>query len=348
MNEIFISHAVADKPLVDELIALIEGGIGVPQNSIFCVSQPGQRVPTGKDFKTYIKETLEGAQLVIALITPNYYNSAFSMCELGGVWLQSKEFIPLIASPLNFADLKAVLVGVQALKIADETDLDTMRDDIVSIISLANASKTARWNTRRDKFLKSLKSVITKLPDSSPIAKSEHENALTQLKGYKEEALSQQEEIDKLNKKIERLKSVKDSAGFAEVIAEFTEIPAQFENLVSECKAALRDFSTVVLKTIFAKFKGDDYFPKDEEWEEAREEINEGLLLENSDENGVRPNESDTDILEAIEKLGSLSQWLSESDEEFSEWYSNTFKGVTDNIRVKPFWRKHLVDDRAF
>lgn len=52
------------------------------------------------------------------------------MCELGGVWLQSKSFIPVIVPPLTFTNLKAVLVGVQALKVADTADLDEMTDEI--------------------------------------------------------------------------------------------------------------------------------------------------------------------------------------------------------------------------
>lgn len=271
------------------------------------------------------------------------------MCELGGVWIQSKAIIPLIAPPFGFADLKAVLAGVQALKINNGTDLDTMRDDVTAIYDAKALSKTSRWTIRKDKFLEKLEAVIAQLPDNNPIEKLEHEKVLSKLHDYKVEVDEQQAEIDVLKEKIGRLMLVKDATQAADVIAEYTDAHSRFEDLLSECKQAFKPFSTLILKTIFESFNGKDYIPKSgDEWDEAREGINEGLLIENSEDNGVKPNESDTDILEAIEKLGYLRQFLSEGDEEFSAWYSNTFKGVTDNIRVKPFWRKHLVDDRAF
>jgi hypothetical protein len=42
VKSIFISHAVKDKKLVDALIELLEGGIGLSKDAIFCSSSEGQ------------------------------------------------------------------------------------------------------------------------------------------------------------------------------------------------------------------------------------------------------------------------------------------------------------------
>ena len=55
MADVFISHAKNDLPLIEALIQLIEGGIGIRSTQIFCSSIEEQAIPPGVDFKSYIK-----------------------------------------------------------------------------------------------------------------------------------------------------------------------------------------------------------------------------------------------------------------------------------------------------
>src|ERR1039458_2333317 len=100
-RNVFISHASTDKSLVDSFVQLLEGGVGVRHSQIFCSSVEGHGIPPGKDFKAYIKEKLSEAELVFALISKNFYASAFCMCELGAIWIQAKGFIPVVVPPLT-------------------------------------------------------------------------------------------------------------------------------------------------------------------------------------------------------------------------------------------------------
>src|SRR5262245_59010999 len=49
------------------------------------------------------------------VITPAYYESAFCLCELGATWIMGSEAMPLLVPPLDYDDLKAVLIGVLGL-----------------------------------------------------------------------------------------------------------------------------------------------------------------------------------------------------------------------------------------
>src|SRR5690242_15798063 len=113
-SRLFISHAVADGPVVKSFVNLLESGVGVSPNNIFCASIKGQGILPGLDFKSSIHTNLNNATTVLALISENFYNSAFSMCELGGCWLQAKDLIPILIPPVRYADMKAVLTGIQA------------------------------------------------------------------------------------------------------------------------------------------------------------------------------------------------------------------------------------------
>src|ERR1019366_5776530 len=103
------------------------------QKQIFCTSLEDQGIPAGADFKSFIQKQLESCEIVISLITENYYASAFCMCELGATWIKAKNFIPFIVPPLGFGDLKGVLFGMQAIRINDPAGLDQARDRILPL-----------------------------------------------------------------------------------------------------------------------------------------------------------------------------------------------------------------------
>lgn len=60
---IFISHANKDKDLVEAIVELIEEGIGVPENQIFCSSLKGYGIPVGENFISYIKSQIQAPEL---------------------------------------------------------------------------------------------------------------------------------------------------------------------------------------------------------------------------------------------------------------------------------------------
>jgi hypothetical protein len=84
MSKVFISHATVDKALADAVQTLIETGVGLPHHEVFCTSLEGLGIPEGTaDFKDFIRKQMLDCDTVVALISENYYGSAFCMCELG-------------------------------------------------------------------------------------------------------------------------------------------------------------------------------------------------------------------------------------------------------------------------
>ncbi len=112
-KSVFISHAVRDKALVKEIVDLIEDGMGVPEDEIFCSSLKGYGIPSGKNFVTYIKEQLIEPKVVVLVLTPAYFESRFCLSELGAAWVKSHEIFPILVPPLQYDDVKDVLLGRQ-------------------------------------------------------------------------------------------------------------------------------------------------------------------------------------------------------------------------------------------
>src|ERR1700740_1478164 len=110
MSIVFLSHASADEPLIDSLKTMLQSGIGLGPAEVFYSSEKGTGIPAGSNFVDYIRDKMQDAGFVVAVITPAYLESEFCLAELGAVWaLADKDFFPLCVPPVNRAELKATL-----------------------------------------------------------------------------------------------------------------------------------------------------------------------------------------------------------------------------------------------
>lgn len=338
---LFISHAVDDKLLVKAFVSLIESGIGVPPQSIFCSSLKGQGIRPGADFKESIREHLDDATCVIALITPNFYASGFCMCELGGVWLQAKSFIPLIVPPLTFADLTAVLAGLQALRISDSADLDQLRDEIADRLSF-KALPTPRWNERRDEFLNALDPILIQLPANTPISRDKHAKTVKELNDYKEEYAKAEQEIERLQKLNTDLLKLKDVSKASAVVRKHSSTVQTFEALTKAARSAIVSLPFHVREALYHYARGEDYLP--EQWDDdVNRAIENGQLVTNAEDTGCKPESSDPKVGKAVEALDELGNWLNRAPADFVEWYAASMRDPRPDVTLRPFWKQHLL-----
>lgn len=339
-TRLFISHAVDDKPLVKAFVRLLESGIGVPPPDIFCSSLNGQGIRPGTEFKDSIRGHLDDATCVIALVTPNFYASAFCMCELGGVWLQAKSLIPVIVSPLNFGDLKAVLVGIQTLKIGDPSELDQLRDEIAERLSF-KALATPRWNEDRDDFLKKLDSILDQLPANTPIPRSTYAKLLDELDEYKQEYTKAEEEIERLKELNADLLKLKDARKATAVVQKHSSTIQNFESLISAAKITIGALPFHVREALYYDVRSEDYKPEQSD-EDLNLAIENGQLRMNAEDTGFKLQSSDPKVSKAMEALDELERWLEKPPSDFVGWYEVTMLDPRADLKLRPFWKRHL------
>ena len=241
--------------------------------------------------------------------------------------------------PLAFGDLKAVLIGLQALKLADEADLDLLRDDTAERLSIT-AFPTPRWNEHRDDFLQSLPGILKQLPAEAPVAPETYQKKLKELEDYKTEYTKGQQEIQRLQAVNAGLMKIKDPARAAAVVRKHSSSVENFETLVSTVKLSLHPLPNTVREALYQRARGDDYYP--EEWDDVRSAIEDGQLIENAEETGVRPRDSDPKVGKAIEALDDLANWLENPPSDFDDWYSASFEDSRADLRLRPFWAQHF------
>lgn len=347
MAKLFISHAAQDKTLVEAVVDLLEGGVGIPHKSIFCSSLKGQNIKPGEDFVDSIRNNLDEATCVLALISEAYYASAFCMCELGGVWLASKSFLPVLVPPIDYKDLKAVLGGLQVSKIADEDDLDELRDELLSRLSL-DGHATPRWNSKRKTFLSTLPELQKKIEFKGPVTRDKFEKLQAENRSYKEAYEALEAKLEDRDKLISDLKGAKDAKAVVQIVRKHSSVAESFEELVSGAAFALGALSRPVQEALYYRIRKESYRPTgNEEWDDVKRPLEYGQLEVNSEGTLVTLNEKNTKVRKAIAALDELGSWLDEPPEDFYDWYEQDTGGEEPRLALRSFWDRHLTQIAA-
>lgn len=303
---------------------------------IFCTSLEDQGIPPGVEFKQYIKEKLGDAKIVVALISPQYYSSAFCMCELGATWALTKNFLPLLIPPVDYDDLRGTLGGVQVLPINDDTKLDTVFETLGQVTE--NRQKVVRWNNRKRKFLEELPGILKDLKSPAIVTRAEFNKIVTQRDEYKSEFEKADGEISKLQKTLAEVSRLKDKQKVAEVRRKFSSADEQFDTLVEAAANAVAPLDRVVCEALYQHLRGEEFYPGDEWGENPRVAEEEGLLTR--DDGEFAPNAEHPKIKNALAALKALRLFIEEPPEGFAEAYENEHED-TFAFENKNFWRRH-------
>ncbi|MBN9397118.1 MAG: toll/interleukin-1 receptor domain-containing protein [Candidatus Melainabacteria bacterium] len=342
---IFISHNEQDKPLADAFVDLLQTGLSIHQDQIFCTSLKGLGIPKGKTFEAFIKEKIKNARFVIALLTPLYYESYFCMCELGASWVLEPNFFPMLVPPLTYRDLKAVLANMQAAKINDASDLDMLRDALVE--DKIGNPKVQRWNVKRDEFIKKFdESISTQLLGASnvPAAKFRELEAMhTEAQDVIQE---KEKEIKRLNEYAAELKKLKNKAEVSAVDREFDESSDVYDALVAEVQKLTDKLPSCVVDALYHSHNGLEWHPSqnvegDDIWDKI-DSAEKDQMLEVW-ENRVSPNRKHPKVRNAINKIDELHDFLeSEEASDLVEQFEDENEYPL-SLRNKEYWDKHLT-----
>ena len=121
MKKIFISHALADEPIINSLIDdLLVGALSVKVRDIFCTTTDGMKIDSGKDWRNCIQEALQKSKITLLVITSNYKESEVCMCEMGAAWVTSSKTLPFIVDPITYDNVGIIQQPKQIEKLLDE------------------------------------------------------------------------------------------------------------------------------------------------------------------------------------------------------------------------------------
>lgn len=203
-KRVFLSHAYADKKFVEKTIPLFTTALGLVANDIFCSSIEGHGVSKGKNFVDSIRGEVVQADVIIALISPAYLESAFCMAELGAAWALNSVRFPIIVPPLDFKVMDATLLGIVGVSIDNEEAMTQLfeeaRNSLETTVSGIVASRAVR------NFIDDWKSMLSQyISRASKVDASTHENVRAQLNKAMDERNDAERELKLSGERIEAL-----------------------------------------------------------------------------------------------------------------------------------------------
>lgn len=107
-KKIFISHSSLDTEIGEKFVDLLIE-IGIPKEIIFFSSRYHTGVEIGYDFHKEIKEHLRTCEIVVFLLTKNFYTSPACLNEMGAAWVLDKNIYPILLGDLEHSDMKGFI-----------------------------------------------------------------------------------------------------------------------------------------------------------------------------------------------------------------------------------------------
>jgi hypothetical protein len=333
---IFLSHSSADKDLVDALSDLLTTGCGIRGDQIIITTLPGQGIPAGSpNYISWLQQELADSALVILLLSPNYIESKFCLCEMGATWGLEKLCFPLVVPPLKKSGVKAVMAVSQNLKIEDESCLDELRDKVHELLD--SKLKTATWSVKRDAFLKKLPSILEKLPQPEKVERSALQEAEGKYSASLEEVASKEEEIADLKSQIADLEKCKDQAQVQKVRAKHSSLEAQFEGLCESAGKALWNIELATSDLLFNERGGPGQPVMDADWYESANKAASNQEIDTDDGYSVRMEHPR--VRKADAALDSLRSFIDRlPDENFQKDFEDEHEFPL-SLSNKEFWR---------
>ena len=172
--KIFISHSSSDESHVELIVKLLKD-MGFNQDKVFCSTIPGYGIGLSKDiFDTLLELFNEHDLYVIFAHSPNYYDSAVGLNEMGAAWVLKTRSCSILLPGFEYSDMKGV---VDSSKIAIKLDGDrrTVQNLINELYNdLSDFFSTTRdttivWEKARDEFIDKMNAIQVVV--DSPLSK---------------------------------------------------------------------------------------------------------------------------------------------------------------------------------
>jgi hypothetical protein len=153
---VFVSHAHCEARLAKLFVQMLVAA-GIPPSRIYCTSQAARGVRAGRAFEPDIRKMLWNASIIIVLISPDYLERSFCLCELGGAWAldgRDRDLLIYRYPTVTTAELPGVIAARNCVALDDRDKLDELYNLVAERVE--TPAKPRRWAASRAAFLSAL------------------------------------------------------------------------------------------------------------------------------------------------------------------------------------------------
>ena len=164
---IFISHSSKNKDQVAKIADLLRSINLSPRRDIFCSSLPEYGIPNEANIFDFLRERFLNYDLHIIFVhSPEYYESAVSLNEMGAAWVLRTNATSLLLPGFDFSGMKGV-IGSDCIAIKLDADrsevkdrLNQLRRELESEFDISD-NEDIIWEEARDKFIREINSDVS-------------------------------------------------------------------------------------------------------------------------------------------------------------------------------------------
>ena len=155
-NLVFISHASKDAPIIREFIDnILKNGLELKDENIVCTSFERTTVEPGESIPAYIKDNIEKATVVLAMVSEAYVQSEVCQNEMGMAVAFCKKPISITLPNANFEKISWINNLDKAIRIDDTDSLNHLQETLCKRMGL-KINSALHWGPCVGKFLKVL------------------------------------------------------------------------------------------------------------------------------------------------------------------------------------------------
>lgn len=154
-SKIFISHRSTDKAIADVIFGFLVA-TGIPREKIFCSSLPGNDVK--RKISVEVRNTMKNSCVNVAILSNEYYQSAYCLNEAGIIWFQDVPVIPIALPEIEPNNMIGFLDSDYKIRRLDNADdiayiYDTVCEAVLSkqakasVVTAESHKLTDKYNT---------------------------------------------------------------------------------------------------------------------------------------------------------------------------------------------------------
>lgn len=126
--KIFISHSHKNRDAARALVDFLLSGLSLGDADIRCTSVPGHQLRFGKTIPEMLKDDINLAPAVIALISTESHKADWVLFELGAAWGLGRSIFPVLGPDIEVRDLPGPLGNLPCVIVGAEDAASRMID----------------------------------------------------------------------------------------------------------------------------------------------------------------------------------------------------------------------------
>jgi hypothetical protein len=341
MSKVFVSHAAADSPLVDEFVSrILDNGCGLDVTQIFYSSDRDTGVPSGYNLLSYVQHEVGSADLVIAIVSPMFQTRPVCVAELGAAWSRTGNLFPLAVPGMARPDMEGVLEGMTVFRVDDPDALDELAARVAGATGVHRTALT--WNKAKERWLADVGRLAGELEEPAVVSPEAHAKVQAQLDAARAALTESSAENCALEERLEAYKTAATDEERRAALLPSDDIE-RFHVLRKEAAAAVARLDPIVQDVMRHEategpMSRPSVFEDQYRADDARAAEQAGYLAEDSD--GLLTTNTDIrKVKNAHEAVAMLRQELEQGgfSPDFDEWFEEEYE-APPNLRLGVVW----------